>query len=159
MAVPNRESWQSRWGQSLWFHLDPPRHIYQFSPVTLGHLLEASGFRDVKIVFPVIGLAYLGMMQTALNRLGFTPKKLASLVLAQRSLLERAAAAIRPGGRLVYSTCSLEREENEEVVADFLARNPGWRMNSEATFLPAWGPRVSDWRDGGYLARLDRSTV
>ena len=37
---------------------------------------QASGFRDVKIVFPVIGLAYLGMMQTALNRLGFTPNLL-----------------------------------------------------------------------------------
>ena len=42
----------------------------------------------------------------------------------QRRLLDRAVALTKPGGTLVYSTCSLEPEENENVVADLLAREP-----------------------------------
>jgi 16S rRNA (cytosine967-C5)-methyltransferase len=45
----------------------------------------------------------------------------------QRRLLDRAVALVKPGGTLVYCTCSLEPEENEERVADLLAREPGLR--------------------------------
>jgi len=89
-------------------------------------------------------------------RLGFTPQKVASLVAVQRELLAEAATCVRPGGRLVYSTCSLEPEENEEVVAAFLAASPGWRLEAAVTTRSAWGPRLADWRDGGYWARLIR---
>ncbi|MCK4342907.1 MAG: hypothetical protein KAY37_14430 [Phycisphaerae bacterium] len=90
-------------------------------------------------------------------RLGLTTQKLGSLVETQRELLRRAARHVRPGGRLVYSTCSVEPEENEQVIAAFLAANPHWRLDVEKTTLPAWGPRLSDWRDGGYYARLRRA--
>lgn len=92
-------------------------------------------------------------------RLGLTPRKLCALVETQRQLLRHAAACVRPGGRLVYSTCSLEPEENEQVVAEFLAENPCWRLDVQETTLPAWGPRLSDWHDGGYFARLVRSAA
>ena len=46
----------------------------------------------------------------------------------QLALLEHAARWTGPSGRLVYSTCSLEREENEDVVGIFCRRNPGWRL-------------------------------
>ncbi|MGE3276200.1 MAG: 16S rRNA (cytosine(967)-C(5))-methyltransferase RsmB [Vicinamibacterales bacterium] len=49
---------------------------------------------------------------------------LPALAAAQAALLERAAPLVRPGGRLVYSTCSSEPDENEAVVAGFLARHP-----------------------------------
>jgi 16S rRNA (cytosine967-C5)-methyltransferase len=45
----------------------------------------------------------------------------------QRRLLDRAVALVKPGGTLVYCTCSLEPEENEELVADLLAREPRLR--------------------------------
>jgi len=51
----------------------------------------------------------------------------------------------------------LEPEENEQMIASFLAQQPGWRMDQQLTTLPNWGPRLSDWRDGGYAARLVRS--
>jgi SAM-dependent methyltransferase len=90
VAVPNRDSWQAMWGQSLWFHLDPPRHIHQFSPAVLERVLKASGFQDVKVVFPLVGLAYLGMMQTILNRLGFTPNLLYNWLKRNREALPPA---------------------------------------------------------------------
>ena len=46
------------------------------------------------------------------------------LAAAQRVLLESAAGTVKPGGRLVYATCSSEREENEAVVEAFLADHP-----------------------------------
>ncbi len=50
---------------------------------------------------------------------------IAKLSAFQRRLVERAAALINPGGILVYCTCSLEAEENERLVADLIACNPG----------------------------------
>jgi len=52
------------------------------------------------------------------------PKDLADLPRRQRALLERALEHLAPGGRLVYSTCSLEPEENELVVRAVLGREP-----------------------------------
>lgn len=90
-------------------------------------------------------------------RLGLTLQKLQSLVKTQGELLRTAARHVRPGGRLVYGTCSIEPEENEGIVAAFLVENPLWRLDTQATTLPAWGPRWADWRDGGFYARLLRS--
>ncbi|HUS08364.1 MAG TPA: RsmB/NOP family class I SAM-dependent RNA methyltransferase, partial [Bryobacteraceae bacterium] len=50
------------------------------------------------------------------------PSGITGLQCRQKSILENALAVLAPGGRLVYSTCSLEREENEEVVASLGAR-------------------------------------
>ncbi len=91
-------------------------------------------------------------------RLGFTDAKLASLVQLQQRLLERAAARVRPGGRLIYSTCSLEYEENEALIEAFCRREPGWRLESGTLTIPSWGPRLADWRDGGFVARLVRAS-
>jgi 16S rRNA (cytosine967-C5)-methyltransferase len=51
----------------------------------------------------------------------------AALAALQRRLLERAVALTRPGGTLIYCTCSLEPEENETVIAQFIAREPSLR--------------------------------
>jgi 16S rRNA (cytosine967-C5)-methyltransferase len=47
---------------------------------------------------------------------------------AQRDLLQRARPLVKPGGRIVYSTCSSEPEENELVVAAFLAEAPEFAL-------------------------------
>ena len=51
------------------------------------------------------------------------PDDLPALAVRQNALLERAARVLKPGGRLVYATCSSEPEENEEVVRAFLERH------------------------------------
>jgi len=62
---------------------------------------------------------------------------LAALAEKQKRLVSQALAQLSPGGRLVYSTCSLEPEENEEVVAAALAAHPGTRIISGQAALAA----------------------
>lgn len=67
-------------------------------------------------------------------------------VRVQEALLARAARFVRSGGRLVYSTCSLESEENEDLVQAFLAsaNGVGWVLRKQKISLP-----VEDNHDGG----------
>lgn len=80
-----------------------------------------------------------------------TPDRLAELTALQADILEEAQALVRPGGRLVYMTCSLLRSENEDQITAFLTRHADWRRTHQARFLP---PAASD---GFYLAELTQS--
>lgn len=64
------------------------------------------------------------------------PGDLADLIPLQRSILQGAAALVRPGGTLVYSTCSVDAEENEENVAWFLQAHPTFSPSDFAKCLP-----------------------
>jgi 16S rRNA (cytosine967-C5)-methyltransferase len=70
----------------------------------------------------------------------------------QLKILENASKCLKPGGTLVYATCSLETEENEEVCEAFLARNPAFRKIAPAVpevMLTAGGfARTVPFRDG-----------
>lgn len=57
-----------------------------------------------------------------------SPATVAALVRVQTSLLDAAARLVKPGGRLVYATCSLLTEENEAVVEAFLSRSPAFSL-------------------------------
>lgn len=56
------------------------------------------------------------------------PSVLTEFVPVQRELLARAADLVRPGGRLVYATCTVNRAENQELVARFLRERPDFRL-------------------------------
>jgi 16S rRNA (cytosine967-C5)-methyltransferase len=62
------------------------------------------------------------------------PGDLPALASAQLAMLGRLAAVVRPGGRLVYSTCSSEPEENEDVVGVFLDERPEFRRDLPPLF-------------------------
>lgn len=79
------------------------------------------------------------------------PEGLRELASQQLELLTRTANRVRPGGTLVYSTCSLEPDENGAVVEQFLAARPDYRLISQRTLLPH-----VDGVDGAFAARLDR---
>lgn len=117
-----------------------------------GETSLARGFDAALVDVPCSNTGVIARRPEA--RLGLTAVKLRALVAVQHDLLRHAARHVRPGGRLVYSTCSLEPQENGEIVAFFLAEHPAWRLDVECTTLPAWGPRPGNWRDGGYFARL-----
>lgn len=65
-----------------------------------------------------------------------TPEELANIVKVQASLLEEAANMVKKGGRLVYSTCSLEPEENMEQVTRFLQTYDNFELEDLSEFLP-----------------------
>ena len=82
----------------------------------------------------------------------------------QREILAAAAGLVRPGGRLVYATCSLEPEENDEVVRDFLAAHPAFEVDTtaeapvapdDAGFVRCWPHRYGT--DGFTAIRLRRA--
>jgi NOL1/NOP2/fmu family ribosome biogenesis protein len=66
----------------------------------------------------------------------------------QRGLLADAARLVRPGGVLVYSTCTFAPEENEQQVARFLTANPGWEL-LQVPLHQGFAPGRRDWAPGG----------
>lgn len=76
-------------------------------------------------------------------------EELARLAREQRDLLEHASRLIKPGGTIIYSTCSLEPEENTEMIQSFLASHPNFNADGERTLIP-----FRDAVDGAYTARL-----
>ncbi len=69
----------------------------------------------------------------------------------QLAILGTVAPLLKPGGSLVYSTCSLEPEENDEVLEAFLRTQPGFRLTDRKETLP-----FRDAIDGAFAARLER---
>ena len=78
-------------------------------------------------------------------------EKLAALVRLQAEILDRAAALVVPGGRLVYSTCSNEPEENQQQVAAFLSRHPEFAFVADEESVPC-----ETGHDGAFAAVLAR---
>ena len=61
-------------------------------------------------------------------RLRLREQDLLELTAKQADIMDRAATLVRPGGRMVYATCSVLREENADQIAAFLARNPDFSL-------------------------------
>jgi len=64
-----------------------------------------------------------------------TPEAIGELTAKQGAILAAAAKLLKPGGRLVYATCSILPEENEQIVAAFLAAHPGFKLLDCAALL------------------------
>ncbi len=82
------------------------------------------------------------------------PTEIDRLPAVQASILDRFAPLVRPGGRLVYATCSLFVRENQDVVRDFLGRNQGFTLSEEE---PLQSRPDRDGCDGFFAAVLLRS--
>ena len=80
------------------------------------------------------------------------PQDITDLTRIQRAILENALPCLKPGGRLVYSTCSIEQEENQDVIAGFLADHPTLRPGGTRQILPQ-----QDGTDGAFAAMLETS--
>ncbi len=121
---------------------------------------DVAAFDRVLLDAPCSGLGVIGRkIEIRWRR---KEKDLAAFPPLQEKLLEAAAKAVKPGGILVYSTCTLERAENEERVIKFLARHPEFESVSftvgekEAPtgMLTLW-PDTDDC-DGFFVAKLRR---
>lgn len=83
-----------------------------------------------------------------------TPATLSEQPARQAAILDEGARLVRPGGRLVYATCTVRPAENEEVVQAFLARTTSFALSSERQLLPH-----REDTDGFYFACLRRVPV
>jgi len=85
-----------------------------------------------------------------------TNQRLASLVKLQDEILTDTAPWLRPGGLLLYSTCSLWPEENQDRMTAFLAARADYALVDSALTLPSGKSDPANYRDGGYWCLLAR---
>jgi 16S rRNA (cytosine967-C5)-methyltransferase len=91
-----------------------------------------------------------GVMRRRVDlRWRISSEEILRLQKTQLELLRQAATKLKPGGILVYSTCSLEPEENSEAVKRFLSEHKNFTLESERQLLP-----FADGVDGAYIAKL-----
>ncbi len=82
------------------------------------------------------------------------PETIVDLIKLQSQLLDRCSPWVKPGGILVYSTCTLHPEENHRQIDRFLQRSSGWQLAQDPVQI--W-PHRQD-RDGFFMAKLARES-
>lgn len=99
------------------------------------------------------------------------PEEIGELAAIQHDILENAATLVRPGGRLIYSTCTLEPEENDMQISRFITEHPefhvaDWRGLLPETIIPCLADSGNMWvnilphpeaGDGFFMCRLEKS--
>jgi 16S rRNA (cytosine967-C5)-methyltransferase len=111
---------------------------FNFQPSTFNRVLVDAPCSNTGVMRRRVDLRWL-----------IQPPEIERLRATQLVLLNQAATVLQPGGVIVYSTCSLEPEENSEVVKEFLAAEAGFKLETERQLLP-----FADGVDGAYVARL-----
>lgn len=110
---------------------------------------EAVGAADLVIAdLPCSGLGVLHSKPDI--KYNMSPEQTQELAALQRQILAVVADYVKPGGRLVYSTCTVNRAENEDNAAWFADTHPEFEKKSEQQILP------SDRQDGFYIAVFNR---
>jgi 16S rRNA (cytosine967-C5)-methyltransferase len=111
--------------------------------------LPPGPFDRILVDVPCSNTGVLGKRPEARWRI--RPEGMAELAALQRRLLSAAAARLAAGGRMVYSTCSIESEENEQVVRSVLASRSDLQLQAEQSSPPGLPG------DGAYQALLVRT--
>ncbi|MDH3345655.1 MAG: 16S rRNA (cytosine(967)-C(5))-methyltransferase RsmB [Kiritimatiellaceae bacterium] len=137
---------------------------------TLADTVKRTGWDFIKIVkgdasrgFPTPGQTFDAVLldvpcmntgvlrRRADARWRFNRERIETLKKTQWKILTEMAKCVKPGGRLVYSTCSLEQEENEELVGHWVREHPEFRLAKAKRLFP---PKSGT--DGAYAALLRR---
>ncbi|MGD8787426.1 MAG: hypothetical protein PVJ60_08380, partial [Phycisphaerales bacterium] len=84
------------------------------------------------------------------------PDVIKKLTKTQSELLETAAAILKPHGKICYSTCTIQKAENSEVIKYFLNKNNNFDLEFEKLTLPS---AQSFDHDGGYMAILTKHNI
>ncbi len=82
-----------------------------------------------------------------------SPESFKGLYTTQRTIIASASGYLMIGGEMVYSTCSINKKENEDVVKEFLQQNPNFKLVHEETLLP-----YQEAHEGFYMAKLQRES-
>ncbi|MCL6752037.1 16S rRNA (cytosine(967)-C(5))-methyltransferase [Nostoc sp. CCCryo 231-06] len=108
--------------QSIQIYTGDSRHFNEFQNTADRVLLDA----------PCSGLGT--MHRHADARWRQTPESVRELSVLQKELITHTSTFVKPGGVLVYATCTLHPAENEEVISTFLAESPNWQIESPSGF-------------------------
>ena len=111
--------------------------------------LKEKSFDRILVDAPCSGLGDLSHKPEI--RLHITPQDIDTLCELQRKILNTSAMYLKKDGILVYSTCTLNKKENENQIQKFLKQNPDFRLNAEKTCFP-----FEEDSDGFYMAQLQR---
>lgn len=111
--------------------------------------LPEGPFDAILIDVPCSNTGVLGKRPEVRSRI--TPEDIEELATTQKKLLDAAATLVAPGGRIVYSTCSVEPEENSGIVTRFLQKSTDFELVETQEFIPG------DPSDGGYQVLLRRA--
>ena len=136
------------------------RHgITSLDPDTLAARLPRA-FDLVVVDAPCSGQSMLGEGKQTAS--AFLTSTVAHAAARQRRILAAAAALTRPGGRIVYATCTFAPAENEEIVTEFLATHPDWRVDPGTMFaclgIASLGWKLPTLAPSGWLQRSLRGT-
>lgn len=94
------------------------------------------------------------------------PEQIKELVMLQRKLLDSAAKFVRSGGALIYSTCTISKDENQDVVESFLTKHREFEIEDVSVYLPGRIKPKESWAqfyphrnglDGIFVARMIKS--
>ena len=106
--------------------------VQTWSPDRLGSLGQSDQlgqqFDAVLLDAPCTASGIFRRHPDVLHRI--TTSEIADLKILQATILEKARQWVKPGGSLIYATCSLEKNEGEDHIADFLSRHDGWAIDS-----------------------------
>lgn len=115
-------------------------------------ITDAESVEKADLVIADLPCSGLGVLASKKDiRYNMTPEIQSSLSALQREILSVVWQYVRPGGVLLYSTCTINREENEENTAWFLERHKEFSLEKERQFLPGIDPC-----EGFYIAVLKR---
>ena len=115
-------------------------------------ILEEASVEQADIVIADLPCSGLGVLASKKDiRYNMTPEKQAELAALQREILSVVCRYVKPGGTLLYSTCTINREDNEENTAWFLGDHGEFMMEKERQFLPGIDPC-----EGFYIAVLKK---
>ena len=141
--------------KSIQIQVGDSRHLSQFIDKCDRLLLDV----------PCSGLGTLNRHADA--RWRQTPATIQELSVLQSELISQSALFVKPGGVMVYSTCTLHPQENESIVENFLEQNPHWQIeppesdSPSFTFAksPSWIKVLpyQDLMDGFFMVRLKKS--
>jgi 16S rRNA (cytosine967-C5)-methyltransferase len=126
--------------------------VESFSAQTNPSLPPSFGIAQFDRVLVDAPCSNTGVMRRRVDlRWRVSSEEIGRLRNSQLELLRQAVPLVKPGGTLIYSTCSLEQEENHQVVNVVLAENPWLRLKRERELVP-----FSDHSDGAFVAHMCR---
>lgn len=120
-------------------------------PEDIRRICPDGGFHRILLDVPCTNTGVLRRRPDA--RWRFSEKRMKELAITQESLLNSAARFLKPGGTLVYSTCSLEPEEGRELLTVWLAKNSEFQLKDMKT---TWPPETGT--DGIFAASIIQKT-